>query len=683
MARLYHHSIDLKDLFLCLLFLCGVLYLTILERPTLLPLNHEGSFLHGGKINRQEKHAKLNSITRMISASELTVVADTVADHQVETTSTGGLLMANCPNGWSLEVIKKGDADNPPSQVCRNDNSNAWVCGPGFDKLAGHPYCKKGSSKSILQYPIAPKYSQISEEHQLLFIHIPLAGGDVIETSYLFDDQRRVTGGHPLGGYHKIDEFDAIAFQDFYKFAVVRHPCSRLHSVWKVLSQEWIDHKTDNNLAGFFFDDVTSSSFEAFMERSLFPGGDVHIESNEHLQTQVGMLFRSSGKFDMDQLLVFESWNQSILDLGSRINMDTSSLQSEMIQLDCSKHYNPASWAKLTNLYAIDFCVLGYSMNLHDSSELQNPELDLTPDTLASRYQECTTRRQRDDITHKMRADRKGYHSDDITSSNNTNCVIYTYFQKINAIAEEERIIQAAILQIWTESWTLAGWNPRILSEEDAKTHPDYLSLRAKFEQLPTINRKEYEMSCFLRYVAMATVGGGWMSDFDVLPFQFPACSPPFKDSFTIYEGIVPALVYGTSNDYTRVARLMGEVEWQSNPTFIAVGKPHVSDMLCFAQFLSDGLVDIFSLVEQVETVFQVPFSCNSTSKEFQMRRPDPSQLPIAVHYSHRSISVILKAGVLTSLPLGLNQTQVMSITRAQIMSLLNKFLHDTCLSNQ
>lgn len=75
MARLYHHSIDLKDLFLCLLFLCGVLYLTILERPTLLPLNHEGSFLHGGKINRQEKHAKLNSITRMISASELTVVA--------------------------------------------------------------------------------------------------------------------------------------------------------------------------------------------------------------------------------------------------------------------------------------------------------------------------------------------------------------------------------------------------------------------------------------------------------------------------------------------------------------------------------------------------------------------------------------------------------------------------------
>ena len=39
-------------------------------------------------------------------------------------------------------------------------------------------------------------------------------------------------------------------------------------------------------------------------------------------------------------------------------------------------------------------------------------------------------------------------------------------------------------------------------------------------QRVPLGQNEEYEKMCYFRYLAMAEVGGGWMSDYDTLPMQ-------------------------------------------------------------------------------------------------------------------------------------------------------------------
>lgn len=80
---------------------------------------------------------------------------------------------------------------------------------------------------------------------------------------------------------------------------------------------------------------------------------------------------------------------------------------------------------------------------------------------------------------------------------------------------------QSTLIDIWRRAWKAQGWEPIILTPKDAKAHPRYEELHAKFAAFPTINPKEYEVACFDRWIAMAQVGGGICVDYDVLPFGF------------------------------------------------------------------------------------------------------------------------------------------------------------------
>lgn len=71
----------------------------------------------------------------------------------------------------------------------------------------------------------------------------------------------------------------------------------------------------------------------------------------------------------------------------------------------------------------------------------------------------------------------------------------------------------------------------------------------------------EYNRMCFLRWLAMSHVGGGWFADFDTVPLR-----PPQKDDealghtekFHLYHRFrVPSLVSGSRQEWERMAFLL------------------------------------------------------------------------------------------------------------------------------
>lgn len=65
------------------------------------------------------------------------------------------------------------------------------------------------------------------------------------------------------------------------------------------------------------------------------------------------------------------------------------------------------------------------------------------------------------------------------------------------------------MIKVWEDSWRDAGWHTRILTIDDAKLHPEFSFIDSYVKNFTT---DEYNKACYYRWLAMAAVGGGWMS---------------------------------------------------------------------------------------------------------------------------------------------------------------------------
>ncbi|KAJ8021936.1 hypothetical protein HOLleu_39280 [Holothuria leucospilota] len=519
-----------------------------------------------------------------------------------------------------------------------------------------------------------PEYSQVSDSLQILFVHIPMTGGTAIESSPLFEDQQKKLGGHYIGGHHNISPFMDPAFQNYHKFGMIRHPCSRIISVWQYFSNN-MGNKIDETWVTKYFNETTLSSFDAFVD-VLFTRGVPFIENECHLQSQVGMIFNEDERCGLDQLLVYERWDESFEKLGERIKVDKhifKTIEKPVVdQFVCKDKYTPITWSKIRTLYAMDFCVLGYSTDILEENTA--PLLiNLTSEILYYRHRKCR-------IQTKSKSVDQGYDHHVSKLPGNAQCTIYTYFQKDPDTNPDSVNENNKILYLWEKAWSLAGWKPRILTEEDAKRHPNYEELRRKFWAFPTVNRKEYEIACFMRYLAMATVGGGWMSDYDVLPFRLSGCTEPLNEGgYTVYDSFVPSLVSGTSQEFTRVANVMADVDWTAQPKHFSVkNKPHVSDMHCHAKMVNDKLITSMKVVISPQVLFVSPFTCNRTTSEFSLDSIPVGfpRMPWAVHFSHHSISLLHKRNLTH---LGDQYFDLKSISRSDFMKIAYSFLQENC----
>lgn len=132
---------------------------------------------------------------------------------------------------------------------------------------------------------------------------------------------------------------------------------------------------------------------------------------------------------------------------------------------------------------------------------------------------------------------------------------MHTFFTPISEDPDIE------LLSAWKKAWYDAGWNPVVLTLEDAKRHRNYKRFIDAFEQAE-YKTNDFDRLCFLRWLAMGTLEkGGWMSDYDMFPLYSKAREEgmelPNNGDLTCHSRHVPNLVSGSNLEWNRMSDLI------------------------------------------------------------------------------------------------------------------------------
>lgn len=169
---------------------------------------------------------------------------------------------------------------------------------------------------------------------------------------------------------------------------------------------------------------------------------------------------------------------------------------------------------------------------------------------------------------------------------------VFTYFDntELNAAEQKQQI------ELWKQSWSRLGWNPVVLGPLDAMKHPKFEEFRAKIAALPTVNPVKYEQACYLRWLALDFVGGGFLTDYDVISTRLTPQSfmeIRASEKLTPLQGgssLVPAAMWapkGALKDW--LAALEG---YKPKKRDTEEGRPHVSDQSILNRLKAEAWVD-------------------------------------------------------------------------------------------
>lgn len=151
------------------------------------------------------------------------------------------------------------------------------------------------------------------------------------------------------------------------------------------------------------------------------------------------------------------------------------------------------------------------------------------------------------------------------TSPTNPKPIIYTFFSPIGKEGDraEDTSEHERLLHVWKTLWKESGWEPRLLTMDDARKHPDFKKYSDLLQnsEYPNLWDQSYNSLCFFRWLAMASHGsGGWMADYDTFPMGITVTTGlnlPNYGQFTSYKMHVPALLSGTAEEWERVSHLL------------------------------------------------------------------------------------------------------------------------------
>jgi hypothetical protein len=206
--------------------------------------------------------------------------------------------------------------------------------------------------------------------------------------------------------------------------------------------------------------------------------------------------------------------------------------------------------------------------------------------------------------------------------ASNGRCVVYTYF-------EDQGMGDGPAVDAWRDVWSKAGWDPKVLTQKDAAKHPRYDEMVRRFMTYPTSNPAGYELACYLRYLAMVSAGGGFMSDYDVVNVNVPP--PPKCDwlpnggTFTTHEHFVPSLATGSAAEFDRVASEFYDADVED--VLAATQSGHqVSDMILDLYLSKQNKIRVGSSLVGAEHVTESPCDDRGDAR------------PLLFHFSHSAM---------------------------------------------
>lgn len=153
---------------------------------------------------------------------------------------------------------------------------------------------------------------------------------------------------------------------------------------------------------------------------------------------------------------------------------------------------------------------------------------------------------------------------------------IFCFYQESKDI---DPIAERKLIALWIDNWRMKAFEPWVLNESWAERHPLFESFRDAVSKFPSTNPAGYDLSCFIRWLAVAVATEGddccILSDYDVFNYGWaPILASNSK--ITCYQGHVPCLVSGRPKSFAAMAKLFAE--YVPKP-----GENHVSDMSILA----------------------------------------------------------------------------------------------------
>jgi hypothetical protein len=158
---------------------------------------------------------------------------------------------------------------------------------------------------------------------------------------------------------------------------------------------------------------------------------------------------------------------------------------------------------------------------------------------------------------------------------------VFTYSENLPGNEDEQK----ALIELWKESWSKRGWRPEVLGREHAQDNPRFSVFRDRIASFPTVNTRDYEDVCWLRWLAFEQVGGGIIVDADVInyslrpeDFVVEVCASHDASGSS---GFVSASAEGARSLVTRILTLP-----EGDCVVSRAGRPHISDMFVVAKYV-------------------------------------------------------------------------------------------------